>query len=84
MTQKHFVRKIPKGQWSHAEVQVSGSDSGSDGETEQEEGKEQEETDSSNPNASGSNILSWVFEPILEDSHSVMYPRIKPNMRQLC
>ena len=40
--QKHFVRKIPKGQRSHAEaagVQVSGSDLGSDDEIEQEEGE---------------------------------------------
>ena len=82
--QRHFVRKIPKGQRSRAEaaeVQVSGSDSGSDDETEQEEGEEQEEMDSSNPNASGSNVLSWVFEPILEDPRSVMYPSIKPKLR---
>ena len=40
--QRHFVRKIPKGQRSRAEaaeVQVSGSDSGSDDETEQKSRK---------------------------------------------
>ena len=47
--QRHFVRKIPKGQRSRAEaavgLQVSGSDSSSDDETEQEDEEEQEEMD---------------------------------------
>ena len=72
--QRHFVRKIPKGQRSRAEAAVSsGTDSGSDDEIEQEEGEEQEEMDSSNPITSASNVLPWVFEPILEDPRSVMY-----------
>ena len=77
------MRKIPKGQRSRAEaaeVQVSGSDSDSNDETEQEEGEEQEEMDSSNPNVSGSNFLSWVFEPITEDPRLVMYPSIKSKL----
>ena len=80
--QRHFVRKIPKGQRSRAEAAVSsGTDSGSDDEIEQEEGEEQEEMDSSNPITSASNVLPWVFEPILEDPRSVMYPSIKPKLR---
>eukprot|EP00731_Ephydatia_muelleri_P007387 Em0003g1635a len=64
--QRHFVRKIPKGQRSRAEAAVSsGTDSGSDDEIEQEEGEEQEEMDSSNPITSASNVLPWVFEPKL-------------------